>query len=134
MIAMAVGLLLALDAAPAVVAPARNREQTLVTELPAGFLPEGVEWDARHGRFLVSSIRERRIAAVDPSDGRARNFAQAPGSVLGFHIAPRTHIVWATWTRFGHAFVHNPASGIAAWSLRDGRALGSWALPGNATL
>jgi hypothetical protein len=131
MVAMTVGLLLALNAAPVAVAPARDAEQTLVTDLPAGFLPEGVEWDALHHRFLISSIREQRIAAIDPSDGHASDFAKAPGSVLGFHIAPRTRVVWATWTRFGHAFVHNPASGIAAWSLRDGRALGSWPLPGD---
>ena len=130
MIAMTIGLLLALNAAPAASAPVRDAERTLVTDLPEGFLPEGVEWDALHRRFLVSSIREQRIAAVTPN-GHAGGFAKAPGSVLGFHIAPHTHVVWATWTRFGHAFVHNPASGIAAWSLRDGRALGNWPLPGN---
>ncbi|HEY3519816.1 MAG TPA: hypothetical protein VGK80_02110 [Rhodanobacteraceae bacterium] len=131
MFAMTVGLLLAMNATPGAAAPAHGAGHALVTDLPAGFLPEGVEWDALHRRFLVSSIREQRIAAVDPSDGHARDFAKAPGSVLGFHIAPRAHVVWATWTRFGHAFVHNPASGIAAWSLRDGRALGNWPLPGS---
>ena len=130
MIAMTICLLLALNAAPAASAPVRDAERTLVTDLPEGFLPEAVEWDSVHRRFLVSSIREQRIAAVD-RNGHASDFAKAPGSVLGFHIAPHTRVVWATWTRFGHAFVHNPASGIATWSLRDGRALGSWPLPGN---
>jgi hypothetical protein len=131
MFAMAAGLLFVSNAAPAASAPTRNVEHALVSDLPAGFLPEGVEWDAPHHRFLVSSIREQRIAAVDPSNGHARDFAKAPGSVLGFHIAPHANVVWATWTRFGHAFVHNPASGIAAWSLRDGHPLGSWKLPGD---
>jgi len=130
MFAMVISLSLALDAAPVAGAPERDAEHTLVTDLPAGFLPEGVEWDALHHRFLVSSIREQRIAAVDPSNGHASDFSKAPGSVLGFHVAPRTGVVWATWTRFGHAFVHNPASGIAAWSLRDGHPLGNWKLPG----
>ncbi|HEY6986602.1 MAG TPA: hypothetical protein VH375_11010, partial [Rhodanobacteraceae bacterium] len=71
MFAMAIGLALALNAASATRAPKRDAERTLVTGLPEGFLPEGLEWDALHRRFLVSSIRERRIAAVEPSTGHA---------------------------------------------------------------
>ncbi|MBS0432811.1 MAG: hypothetical protein JSS21_10480 [Proteobacteria bacterium] len=105
--------------------PAATRE--LATDLPQGFLPEGVEWDAPRSRFLIGSIREFRIAYVDPSNGRAGAFADAPGSVLGLHVDGGT--LWAAWTRFGHGFDHNPASGIAAWSLDGGRALGNWPLP-----
>lgn len=101
----------------------------IVTDLPKGFLAEGAEWDAAHSRFLLGSVREHRIAAVDPATGRARKFADAPGSVLGLHVDVATGTLWATWTRFGHGFDHNPASGVAAWSLRDGRSLGSWPLP-----
>ena len=131
MFALTIGLSLALGTAPGTAARARHAEHMIATDLPAGFLPEGVEWDALHHRFLVSSIREQRIAEVDASNGHARDFAKAPGSVLGFHVEQHANVVWATWTRFGHAFVHNPASGIAAWSLRDGHPLGSWKLPGS---
>jgi hypothetical protein len=104
-------------------APARE----IVTNLPNDFLPEGVAWDAKHARLLVSSIRQHRIAAVDPDNGRATEFADAPGSVLGLHIDRGT--VWATWARFGHAAKANAATGIAAWSTRDGHRIGSWQLP-----
>ena len=108
-------------------APAASRE--IATDLPKGFLAESAEWDAAHSRFLLGSVREHRIAAVDPANGRARKFADAPGSVLGLHVDAATGALWATWTRFGHGFDHNPASGVAAWSLRDGRSLGIWPLP-----
>ena len=107
--------------------PAASGE--IVADLPKDFLAEGVAWDAAHSRFLLGSVREHRIASVDPSNGRARKFADAPGSVLGLHVDAATGTLWATWTRFGHGFDHNPASGVAAWSLRDGRSLGNWPLP-----
>ena len=103
----------------------------LNTDLPTGFLPEGVEWDAAHSRFLVSGIREHRIASVDPSSGHATNFADAPGSVLGLHIDKHTDTVWAAWTQFGHAFKENKGTGISAWSTKDGHHLGDWRLPDN---
>jgi outer membrane protein assembly factor BamB len=106
-------------------APARE----IVADLPNDFLPEGVAWDAKHARFLVSSIRQHRIAAVDPDNGHSSEFADAPGSVLGLHIDRGT--VWATWARFGHAAKANTATGIAAWSTRDGSRIGSWQLPDN---
>ena len=106
----------------------------LTTDLPSGFLPEGLEWDAAHSRFLLSSIREHRIASVDPANGHATKFGDAPGSVLGLHIDPRTGVVWATWTQFGHAFKANKGTGISAWSTKDGHHLGDWPLPGNSPL
>ena len=108
-------------------APARE----IATDLPVDFLPEGVAWDARHARLLVSSIRQHRIASVDPNDGRATEFADAPGSVLGLHVDRASQTVWAAWTRFGHAFKANAATGIAAWSTRHGHRIGSWSLPEN---
>ena len=103
----------------------------LLTDLPSGFLPEGVEWDAPHSRFLVSGIREHRIASVDPASGHATDFASAPGSVLGLHLDKRTGIVWAAWTQFGHAFKDNKGTGISAWSTKDNHHLGDWRLPDN---
>jgi hypothetical protein len=103
----------------------------IATNLPRDFLPEGVAWDAKQKRFLVSSIREHRIASVDPDDGHATEFAEAPGSVLGLHIDRPTQTVWAAWTRFGHAFKANTATGVAAWSTKDGHRIGNWQLPEN---
>ncbi len=105
-------------------APARE----IATDLPNDFLAEGVTWDASHKRFLVSSIRQHRIAAVDPETGHATPFADdAPGSVLGLHIDHGA--VWAVWARYGHAAAANTGTGIAAWSVRDGHRIGSWTLP-----
>jgi hypothetical protein len=103
----------------------------LTTDLPTGFLPEGVEWDAAHSRFLISSIREHRIASIDPTSGHATDFADAPGSVLGLHIDAQTGIVWAAWTQFGHEFKANKGTGISAWSTKDAHHLGDWPLAGN---
>ena len=107
------------------VAPARD----ITTDLPRDFLPEGVAWDAAHKRFLVSGIREHRVASVDPNDGHSTEFANAPGSVLGLHVDRASQTVWAAWTSFGHAFKVNPSTGIAAWSTRDGHRVGNWPLP-----
>jgi streptogramin lyase len=111
-------LVVAMQAAPA---------REIATDLPKDFLPEGVAWDAAHKRFLVSSILEHRIAAVDPDNGHGTEFADAPGSVLGLHIDHGT--VWAVWARYGHAAAANTGTGIAAWSVRDGHRIGSWTLP-----
>ena len=109
--------------------PAVANNAMFVTDLPADFLPEGVEWDAAHHRFLVSGIHQQRVAVVDAKTRHGTNFADAPGSVLGMHIDARGETVWAVWTKFGHAFKHNDSSGIIAWSLRDGHKLGQWPLP-----
>ncbi|HEX6834621.1 MAG TPA: hypothetical protein VF132_13875 [Rudaea sp.] len=111
------------DAQSSAVSP---QTDALQTDLPTTFLPEGVEWDAAHARFLVSSIRQQGIASVDPKTGHGRAFAPSQASVLGMHIdAHRT--LWATWTRFGHAARQNK-SGLSAWSI-DGRCIGEWPLP-----
>lgn len=117
----AILLALALSAAPV--------PHELTTDLPPTFLPEGLEWDARHARFLIGGIRARRIASVDPRSGHATDFARVPGSPLGLHVDPRSGIVYVAWTWFGHAFSNNPATGISAWTTDSGRHLGDWPLP-----
>lgn len=119
----------ALVALVAFSASAKTLSVHLTTDLPADFLPEGVEWDAGHHRFLISSIRQNRIAAVHPVSGKSTPFATAPGSVLGLHIDAAGKTLWAVWTRFGHAFKQNESSGLAQWSLEDGKSLGQWPLP-----
>ncbi|MEP6484478.1 MAG: hypothetical protein ABJB01_08505 [Rudaea sp.] len=121
-------LILTLLSTPSVAAaPVETRE--LVTDLPTDFLPEGVEWDAKHSRFLISSIRQHRIASVDPSNGHATDFGDAPGSVLGVHIDAKTNVVWAVWTQFGHGFKDNKNTGLSAWSTDDAHHIGDWPLP-----
>lgn len=103
--------------------------KVVVARLPADFLPEGFAWDARHNRFLLGSIRRQRIVAVDPATGRVTPFASVPGSVLGMHVSRDGSTLWAAWTRFGHAHIHNAGTGLAAWSLANGHRLGSWTVP-----
>ncbi|MFI4970454.1 MAG: hypothetical protein ACHP7D_09630 [Lysobacterales bacterium] len=110
-------------------ARASDAPTKLRTDAPGDFLPEGLEWDAHHRRFLLSSIRLHRIDAIDPRTGHAQRFADAPGSVLGLHVAPDGRSVWATWTAFGTGFTHNRGTGIVAWSLDDAHRLGAWPLP-----
>src|SRR6201999_2957988 len=47
----------------------------------------------------------------------------------GLHIDRASKTVWAVWTRLGHAFKANTATGVAAWSVREGHRVGSWELP-----
>jgi hypothetical protein len=126
-----IGMALALSACAH--SPAHPNRAPVATSLqsdaPTDFLPEGMAWDARRQRFLVGSVRHARVDAIDARDGRATRFAQAPGSVLGMRIDEATQALWITWTRFGAGFVRNNGTGIAAFSLADGRPLGDWPLP-----
>lgn len=110
---------------------ANDTSTALRTDARNDFLPEGLTWDATHRRFLLGSIRLHRIDGIDPASGHAQRFADAPGSVLGMQISPDGRSVWAAWTIFAGNFHKNRGTGIAAWSLADGRRLDTWTLPEN---
>lgn len=64
-----------------------------------GLLAEDVVWDARGGRFLVSSIHRRRIVALD-RNGRVRAFT-APGAdstwgMYGLALDRARGLLWAS--------------------------------------
>lgn len=124
--AFALLALLPLPAITATTAVAAPAPATLPTDAPKDFLPEGVAWDAAHRRFFLSSIRLHRVDAIDPHSGHAKVFADAPGSVLGLQISADGKTLWAAWTRFAGNFRHNLGTGLIAWSLQDGRRIGSW--------
>jgi hypothetical protein len=119
-------LTLALACSPVLAA---RTPASLRTDAPADFLPEGLAWDAIHRRFLLGSIRLHRVDAIDPRNGHTTRFTDAPGSVLGMQIGTDGQTLWAAWTRFAGHYKHNRGTGIAAWSLRDGHALGVWPIP-----
>lgn len=52
-----------------------------------GLHPEGIEWDAERGRFLVSSVTRGTVTAVE-DDGSHRVLVEDPelGSSIGIHI------------------------------------------------
>jgi sugar lactone lactonase YvrE len=57
----------------------------------ADMIPEDIAWDARHNRFLVSSVRKSKIV-----DGDGNQFAKADWPVLALVIDPRRRLLWAT--------------------------------------
>lgn len=110
-------------------ARAAGEPTSIRTNAARDFLPEGLAWDGAHSRFLVSSIRLHRVDTVERRTGRTRRFADAPGSVLGLHVADDGKSVWAAWTSFGSGFKDNHGTGIVAWSLADAHRIGAWQLP-----
>ncbi len=63
----------------------------------AGLLAEDVDYDARRHRFLVTSVREKKIVAVQ-ADGSLRDFARSPDGwpMLAVKVDGRRGVVWAT--------------------------------------
>ena len=61
--------------------------------------PEGVDYDERHDRFYVTSVRHRTIVEVS-RDGKERELwkRNTPGiaAVLGVRVDPRRDVIWAS--------------------------------------
>jgi len=59
------------------------------------FIPEDIAWDARHKRFLISSVRKGKIISGDGAE-----FAKADWSVLALATDPHRRLLWAAtgWT------------------------------------
>jgi sugar lactone lactonase YvrE len=61
------------------------------------FVPEGLSWDGKRGRFLLGSIHQRRILAIS-EDGEASEFVPAGAggllSVFGMQVAAATDSLW----------------------------------------
>jgi sugar lactone lactonase YvrE len=102
-----------------------------------GFLAEDITWDAPRRRFLVSSIRGRRVVAVDEK-GRASDVITTTSdpSLLGV-LAVRADVprgvLWVTDQALRHARDLAPAdsnrASIARYDLVTGRLQRRWELP-----
>ncbi len=93
----------------------------------AALYPEGVDWDAAHKRFLVTSIHRGLIGAVTP-DGRYSVFARDPHmvSAVGLHIDARRNRVLVCNADPGASEFSSPRTtgklaGLAVFRLSTGK-------------
>ena len=79
----------AAPATPAAVAPASrplaNAVAAVITAERGGFIPEGIEYDERNGRFLTGSLAEGTIFVIE-RDGRVVPFIRDPDLVSSVGI------------------------------------------------
>ncbi len=100
------------------------------------FWPEGMDYDARTGRFYVASVRHRTIAELAPT-GAVRELwprnQSGIGSVLGVRVDPRGGVLWATLSGRRQKEGWTPADSTIAALVRvriaDGAIERRWDLP-----
>ena len=91
-------------------------------------LAEDVAWDARSKRFLVSSIHQRRIIALDLNGG-VSDFtvagADSAWGIYGLALDAKRGLLWATTAAGpeceGHAPADSGRTGVLAYDLRTAR-------------
>ena len=94
----------------------------------AGLLPEDLDYDRSGKRFLISSIRERKIVALDRR-GRSTDFARSPDGwpLVALRIDARRSLVWATEVAFQDSALAPQAawgrSALLCFELSSGRLL-----------
>ncbi len=76
----------------------------LLQRLPAGLLPEDVASDPRTGELVISSVRQRKIVAVDRLGALRDLVPPQPGlfSILGLALDPERRALWATASALPH--------------------------------
>jgi sugar lactone lactonase YvrE len=91
-------------------------------------LTEDIDYDPAGHRFLVTSIREHKIVALDAS-GAASDFAQAPNPwpMMAIKVDRARHRVWATEFAI-HGLIFSPASdqgrsAVLCYDLQTGKLL-----------
>ncbi len=92
-------------------------------------LVEGVAYDAARHRYLVGSVRERKIFAVDAA-GVATDFTREGldvGGVFGLVVDAKRGVLWATtaWLPQVKGYVAEK-TGLLKLDLKSGALLGSW--------
>ncbi len=110
---------------------------TILAELPDTMLhPEGVAWDGVRQRYLVSSIRQRRVVAVE-REGAVRPFIAAGqdglDAVFGMAVDSSRGLLWlassAVPNQEGYAAADSGRAALFAFDLGTGELRGRVALP-----
>ena len=120
-------------ASPAIVVPFGRVRATLPDST---FWPEGMDYDARTGRYYVTSVRHRTIAEYSP-DGSTRELwprgRAELGALLGVRVDPVRGVLWATMSGIPQMAGYLPADSALAALLRiriaDGAVERRWDLP-----
>ena len=94
----------------------------------ADLLAEDVDYDANAQRFLITSVRKKKIVAITAT-GADQDFAKAPDnwSMLAIKVDARRRVVWATEVAL-QGFIFAPASdwgrsAVVCYDLGSGKLL-----------
>jgi len=90
--------------------------------------PEGIAFDARHRRWFMGSVRQRKVVAIEP-DGRVRDFvasgADGLAGVFGMAVDSVRRTLWAATTALprmaGFAEADSGRVGVYGYDLETGR-------------
>jgi len=135
----------ALGAAPAFVAAAARldtaiapavRSRVRLTVADTMLHPEGIAFDARHGRWFVGSVRQRRVVAVE-RDGRTHDFvpphSDGLAGVFGMAVDSVRRVLWVATTALprmeGFKAADSGRVGVYGYDLETGRPLRSAWMP-----
>ncbi|MEO7729366.1 MAG: hypothetical protein ABIY55_00200, partial [Kofleriaceae bacterium] len=114
----------------------RGKATPAATLRERDLLAEGVAYDAASKTMFVSSVRHRKIVAID-DHGKQRDFIPEAqdgiGGVFGIAVDPTRHVLWASSTRLPHMLGYRAAdkdvSGVFKYELATGKLLASYLLP-----
>lgn len=117
-------------------APTSQQSTTLRTLADSMLHPEGIAWDARRQRWLVSSVRERKIIAVDASGERDLVTSGQDGldAALAIALDPGRDLLWVASAALpqmqGFTSTDAGRSRLFAFELGTGRLRRRVELPG----
>jgi sugar lactone lactonase YvrE len=111
-----------------------------VLSLPdSSFYPEGMDYDARTGRYYVASVRHRTIAEVTPGRSTRELWPRGRadlGAILGVRVDTARGVLWATTSGLRQTAGWAPGDSAIAALLRiriaDGAVERRWDLPPSA--
>lgn len=105
----------------------------------SALLPEDMDYDSRAKRFLITSVREKKIVSSNLA-GTLHDFAKAPDGwpMLAIKVDAQRQIVWATEVAL-QGFVFAPASdwgrsALLCYALKNGKLLRRIEAPRGAAL
>ena len=112
------------------------RSRVFATLSDSTLWPEGVDYDARHGKLYVTSVRHRTIVER-AADGRERDVwprdSATRGAVLAVRVDARRNSLWATLAGLGALGGLSPAdtsiAAIVEVRISDGAILRRFDLP-----
>ena len=114
----------------------RGKAEPAFTLTERGLLTEGVAYDPDSQTWFVSSVRHRKIVAID-AHGKQRDFvaeaAGGIGGVFGMSVDRTRRVLWATSARVpqmaGYRAEDKDVSGVFKLDLATGKLLATYAVP-----
>src|SRR5437868_451231 len=114
----------------------RGRGEPAFTLRERELLTEGVAYDAKTRTFFVSSVRHRKIVAIDER-GKQRDFLTEAqdgiAGVFGMAVDPARRTLWASSTALPHMVGYRPEdkdrSGLYKYDLATGKLAASYPVP-----